>query len=47
MVDETPKIVACNTDYTVYLDIYFKLDTAEVVSSSRHLKVLDMRVEHK
>ena len=26
--------VAYNMDYTVYLDIYFMLDTAKVVSSS-------------
>ena len=32
--------VACNTDYTVYLDIYFMIDTAKVASSSRHFTEL-------
>ena len=32
--------VACNTDYTVYLDIYFMLDTAKVASSSRHFTLI-------
>ena len=33
------KKVAYNMDFTVYLDIYFMLDTAEVASSSRALRM--------